>query len=426
MRVAAAILVVLVLAGCGGSAGVSGDGASIAPSTADAFLALDSHPNASQWPAFAALLDRFPVQDPVLTKLQTLKLGSEVDLVALGKSLVVLTRGSAQIPGFMSKKIGGWTAFAHDASAFNALVGNATLASSQSYKAAMATLPGNVLARAYAGPHAARRLVTALPDRVQVVRVPFGRHGPGSGPPIAIERTPWAAAAIVAGSHSVTLEVHARILPPANVVFSGSVFMQVPVPAYRARLIDEIPADAVAVADFQLAPSEFELTATPDLPAPVRALARKSATFLSALDTVLGGETAIYVRRGREVTLVTQPSDTKTASEQVAALAPLFPRVTLHTTIFGGELVVSTSLRGLAAFRAAGAKLSADPTFRQANLPADTTGFIYGDLRSGSSGFAVIAPLFGLPVPKGPEKLLVAYGTRLGSQATSVLFLRTP
>ena len=425
MRIAAVALVVLALAGCGGSAGVSGGGASLAPSTADAFVALDPHLSASQWPAIDALLARFPVQDPVLSKLQALKLGGVVDLVALRKSLVVLAHDSAPIPGFVSKKIGGWTAFAHNATSFDSLGGHATLASSQSYKAAMATLAGNVVARAYAGPAAARRLVTALPDRVVVMRVPFGRRGPGTGPTIANERVVWAAAAVVAESHAVTLEAHARILPAANVILSGSVFMQVPVPEYQPRLIDEIPADALAVADFQPAPSEFELTATADLPAPVQALAKKSSTFLNTLDTVLGGETAIYVRAGNEVTLVTQPADTKTAAEDVAAAAPLFPGVTLHTTVFGGELVVSTSARGLAAFQAAGAKLSADARFRQAKLPATTTGFLYGNLRAGSSALAVIAPLFGLPVPTSPEHALLLYGTRIGSQASSVLFLQT-
>ncbi|HET8893153.1 MAG TPA: hypothetical protein VFM96_03545 [Gaiellaceae bacterium] len=424
MRVATLAFVVLALAGCGGSAGVSGGAASLLPSTTDAFVAIETHVNASQWPAIEALLRRFPVQDPVLGHLQTL--GGEVSIASVGNSLVVLTRSSnVQPAGFVAKRISGWTAFARRAATFDSLGGHATLASSQSYKTAMATIPSHGLARAYAGPSAARHLVTALPDRVQVLRVPFGRRGPGVGPPTANERTVWAAAAVVAGSHSVTLEAHARILPPANVILSGSVFMQVPEPEYQARLIDEIPADALAVADFQPAPSEFELTDTADLPAPVQALAKKSATFLNALDTVLGGETAIYARAGGEVTLVTQPSDTKTASEQVAALAPFFPGVTLHTTVFGGELVVSTSLRGLAAFRAAGAKLSADPTFRQAKVPTDTTGFIYGDLRSGSSGFAVIAPLFGLLVPTSPEHTLLSYGMRRGNEATSVLVLQT-
>jgi hypothetical protein len=210
VRYAAVLLVVLALAGCGGSARVSAGGASIVPSTTDALFALDPQLNARQWPAVAALLERFPVQDPVLANLQTLSLGSEVDLVDVDGALVVLTRSSqAHIPGFVSKRIGGWTAFAHDASVFAALGGSATLAAASSYVQAMKTLPGNALARAYAGPVAARSLVISLPGQTQVVPVPFGRlrrvPGGPTGPAIAVQRTVWAAAAIVAGSHAVTL-----------------------------------------------------------------------------------------------------------------------------------------------------------------------------------------------------------------------------
>jgi len=431
VRYAAVILVVLALAGCGGSAGISGGGASVVPSTADAFVALDTRLKTNQWPAVAALLERFPVQDPLLSKLRTLKLGHEIDLVAVRGSLVVLTRSShAQLSGFVSKKIGGWTAFAHDAATFDALGSNTTLASSSSYRQALKTLPSGALARAYAGPAAAQRLVTTMPGQIQVVVVPFGRRrrlpgAPRGGRPIATEQTVWTAAALVAGSHDVTLVAHARVLPPSNDVLATASYMQVPVPAYPARLVDEIPADALAVADFQVQQGEFELTDPAALPPALQTIVKQTPSFLNALDTTLGGETAIYVRPGNEVTLVTQPNDTKAASDQVAAVAPLFPGVKLHVTVFGGELVVSTSQRGLDAFRAAGARLATSPDFRQAGLPAATTGFVYGDLRSGSAAFGIIAPLFGLPVPAGPEHALLSYGTRKGSDATSILVLQT-
>jgi hypothetical protein len=429
MRYTAACLVVLALAGCGGSsAGVSGGAASIVPSTADAFFALDSHLNASQWPAVAALLERFPVQDPVLAKLQTLKLGREIDLVDVSGSLVILTRSSAQLSGFVSKKIGGWTAFAHNSSTFASLGGNATLASSREFKQAMATIPAAALARAYAGPGAANRFHTGMPGQDQIVRVPFGRvraGGPAPSSPTAAEQTLWAAAAVVGGSHDVTLEAHLRVLPPSSDVLATATFMDVPLPEYPARLIDEIPADALVVADFRIGPSEFELDDAADLPAPLFALSQKSASFLNAVDTILSGETAIYVRPGNEITLVTQPSDTATAAAQVAALAPLFPGVHLHVSVLGGEIVVSTSKGGLDAFRGSGAKLASSADFRRMGLPPETTGFVYADLRKGSAALALIAPFFGLSVPAGPEQALLSYATRIGTQASSVLFLQT-
>lgn len=439
MRCGTLILVVLVLAGCGGSAGVSGGGASLVPPTTDAFVALDTHLSASQWPAIDALLQRFPVQDPVLAQLQTLKVGREVDLVALGNSLVVLTPSSnVRLQGFASKRVGGWTAFARDATTLDAIGGKATtLASTRSYKNAIATLPGNALARAYAGPAAARHLLTLLPGQEQVVSVPFarrrtlpGRRGGQRAAAVATEQTVWAAAALVAHAHEVTLEAHARVQPPPASVLTLSNYMQIPVPPYPARLVDEIPADVLAVADFQIGTGELEATDPADLPAALRKLAVASPSLLNQLDTILGGETAIYARAGNELTLVTQPADTKAATDAVGAVAPLLHGTRLHVTVFGGELVVSTSQKGLAAFRGGGAKLSADAMFqkltRAARLPETTTGFVYADLRSGSAPFAAIAPLFGLSVPKAPERALLLYETRTGRNAGSVLFLQAP
>ncbi len=433
MKVGALVLVVFVLAACGGStgSGVSGGAASIIPSTSNEFFAIDVHVNESQWPAVAALLDRFQVKDSVLAQLRTLKLGREVDLANVAGSLVVLARSSGPIPGFASKKFGSWTAFARDAATFDSLGGKTTLVSTQSFKQAMATIPSHALARAYAGLGAADWFRTGLPGQFQVLRVPFGRvrgGGRGGAPqsPTAIEQTVWAAAAVVAGSHDVTLETHAHVVPPSNDVLATATFMDVPLPEYPARLIDEIPGDALAVADFKIGPSEFELADAADIPAPLLALSQKSASFLNAVDTIIGGETALYVRPGNEITLVTQPYDTTTAAGQVAALAPLFPGVKLHIGVLGGELVVSTSQGGLNAFRGNSAKLASTADFRQLGLPPETTGFVYADLRKGSSALALIAPFFGLRVPTGPEQALLSYATRVGTQAGSVLFLQTP
>lgn len=424
MKAGALVLVVFVLAACGGGtgSGASGGAASILPSTTAAFVALDTHLSASQWPAVAALLKRFPVQDPVLEQLQTLKLGGEVDLAEVGKSLVVLTRSpDAHLPGFVSKRIGGWNAFAHDATSFDALGGNATLASARSYKNAMSTLPSGALARAYAGPAAAKQLLTTLPGQERVLRT----RTPGSD--LTTEQTLWAVAAVVRRGNDLRLESHARVRSP---VPTDSAFIQVPAPPYPARLVDEIPADAVAVVDFQIQTGELELTDQADLPAALQKLVVASPPLLNQLDTVLGGESAIYARPGGELTLVTQPADTNAAIGEVGAIGAFLPGMKLHVTVFGGELVVSTTQQGLAAFRAGGAKLSSDPTFqkvtRAAGLPATTTGFVYSDLSRGAAAFASIAPLFHVFVPKAPERALVFYETRSGRDAGSVLFLQTP
>ena len=52
---------------------------------------------------------------------------------------------------------------------------------------------------------------------------------------------------------------------------------------------------------------------------------------------------------------MTSPADTAAAQRE---LAYLFPKGGLHVTTLGGQLVISTRTKGLAAFRAGGAKLS--------------------------------------------------------------------
>src|SRR5712691_5318143 len=92
----------LTAAGCGGmgSAGSSGLGgaASVAPSDAVGFVALDTNVSSSQWQTVDGLLKKFPSQGDLMTKLQQSfeqhtklnwttdvqpALGSELDLIAL-------------------------------------------------------------------------------------------------------------------------------------------------------------------------------------------------------------------------------------------------------------------------------------------------------------------------------------------------------
>jgi len=438
VRYAAVILVVLALAGCGSSSGVSAGGAWIVPSTADAFVAIDTHLNAGEWDAVEALLRRFPVQDPVLAKLRSLSLGQEVDLVALRGSLVVLTKSSdAKLgAGFVSKRITGWTAFAHDAATFVAFDSKTTLESAEAYKAAVARLPGTALARAYAGSAAAQQLLGALPGQEQVV--PTNSRGRRIVPrhvnrTVVPERYMWAAAAVVPSSHGLALETHALVLPPPDSILEISPLMQAPTQRYPTRLVDEIPADALAVADFNVSQGEFELADPASLPAPLRSAMASSPILLNQLDTILGGETAVYVRAAKpapEVTLVTQPSDTTAATQLLDTAVqgvPALSGIHLHVAVLGGELVVSTTGQGIAAFRAGGTKLSGDATFkdaaREAALPASTTGFVYANLQNGTRGLGILAPLFGVPVPAAPEKAMLVFSNRVGKDASSVLFL---
>lgn len=431
----------VVLAGCGGASAVSGGAASIVPSGATAFVALDTRLTASQWSAAETLLRRFPVQDALLEKLQALQpvLGREVDLVALGRALVLLTHPPDRTKllaeaggGVVSKEVAGWTALSPSKDALDALGGKTALASAPSYELATKSIPGGALVRAFASAGSpAQQLLGTLPGQEQVAVTPLRRGSFRRG--IAAERFAWAAAWLVPDAHGLRLEAHAHVQPPPQSVLERSSLVQAPVLPFEARLVDEIPAGALAVADFTIAPSEFELADPATLPASLRSLFAEGPTLPSQLDQILGGESAIYVQRAHplDATLVTQPPDLKAALENVASVArflrtvPALRGLRLHTATLGGELVVSTTQRAIDDFRGAGAKLSSDPAFMAAEdaarLPANTTGFVYG----GGSALGVLAPLLGIPVPATPEQGLLLYAERVGRDASSVLFLQT-
>ena len=436
----------VLLTGCGGSVGVSGGAAGLVPADALGFVVLDTHLSANEWTEVGVLLRRFPVQDPLLAELPRLQsmLGGELDLVAVGSSLVALTKPHDRTRllaklggGFSSRQVGEWTVFARNKAALEAIgTGKATLANARSYRLATASLPGGTVARAYASSAATQQLLDALPSQDQVVSAPNPRRrlpGQPISNKIASERFAWGAAGIVASSHGLVLDVHAETEPSALALLETAAYIRVPIPVYPARLVDEIPADALAVADFQVTSGEFEDADRTTLPVPLQTAFAAAPSLSGELDTILGGETVLYVRTVRpvpEVTLVTQPTDTRaaiealgTALKEVPALRPIRP----HVAVLGGELVISTTQHGLDAFRAARVHLSRDPMFNQATraagLPARATGFVYADLRQGAAALRILAPLFSVPVAMTSARALLVFDNRVGSEVSSTLFL---
>src|SRR5204862_6240698 len=127
--------------------------------------------------------------------------------------------------------------------------------------------------------------------------------------------------------------------------------------SYTSLLVDEIPADVLVVADFQAATTGFEEAPSAMLPRWLRALRATAPHVPSDLDTLLGGETAIYVRPGLpvpELTLVTQPADVEQAigvlPEVLSALKAAFPilaQLSLQHSVLRDKYVVSTSLASI-------------------------------------------------------------------------------
>jgi hypothetical protein len=180
------------------------------------------------------------------------------------------------------------------------------------------------------------------------------------------------------------------------------------------------------------------------LPKQLQQMLGSTAADLAQLDQVLGGESALYVRPGMpipEITLVTQPNDTQQATAalddlvkalKARAKGPL-AMFEIHHTVIGGQLVVSTSQKGLADFRSAGSKLSGESTFKDAQkaagMPAATTGFVYANLADAIPLVQAFGPLLGLKLPQPLQgdlsalRTLTAFGTRTGAEQSLTVYL---
>ena len=496
---AVAAATVLTAAGCGGAGGAPGSGAglgagaSVVPANTVAFVALDTDVSSGQWQAVDQLLQKFPAHDQLLTQLQKSfeqktslswnddvkpALGSELDVAVLpGASasdkpqLVVLTQPAdaskfsallAKLKagsngGGYSRQIGGWTVASDTTAALDAVQSaTATLAADNTYQDANAHLAGDSLARAYANGTEAQQLLGSLPGQSQVTQTtPTNRRarlGNATGPAVAPQSFQWGAADVVAVDGGLKVEAFARSAAPVAAILQQSTDAQTPIQPYTAHLVDEIPAGALFVADFQVAQGEFELSDPAKLPKPIQQLLQAAPQLSGQLDSILGGETAIYVRPSLpvpEVTLVTQPADTQAAVDAldsiVAALkaaAPgatgplgaLLANVQVYHALLGGELVVSTSQQGIDDFRSAGPRLSADPVFtgamQAADVPQQTTGFVYVNLEATLPLVEGIAALAGVTLPPAlqgsglkPLQTLTAFADRTRDESSFTVFL---
>jgi hypothetical protein len=443
---AVAAAAAIVTAGCA-SAGASGPGsgdgaATIVPSNAVAFIAASTDLGSSRWHGLGK---------PFLTKFKSVApaLGDELDVAMLpGKQIVGLTQPKdgaklaalAKQHSLRTRAIGGWTAVAKTSAALDA-VANATshLSDNGTFVAAMKRLPSDVLVRAYANAQEAQQLLAAIPGAEETIAVPNGVHYrfkamAVSSPRLNVGTTEflWAAAAVTSTSDGLKLEAFAK---SGGLTASGPPrYIVHPTPPYASALTDEIPSGALAVVDLKVASGMFENM--PKLPAALTKLfgAANALELPLQLDTLLGGETAIYVRPSLptpEITLVTQPADTAAASSALdQLLAELPPKsmlagVKLYRTTIGGQFVVSTTQAGLDDFRGGGAKLSTDPSFisakKQSGMGAETTGFVYANVKDALPLLA----LAGVKLPAGLPSFgtFMAYGGTTAAESTFTAFL---
>jgi hypothetical protein len=144
-----------------------------------------------------------------------------------------------------------------------------------------------------------------------------------------------------------------------------------------------------------------------------------------------------------ELTIVTQPSDTHAAE---AALADVLKTLKAQSTgplaqfdlfhaVIGGQLVASTSQKGIEDFRSGGPKLSGDSTFGQAQkgvgMPAQTTGFLFVNVKDALPLVQAFGPLLGLKLPPALQsadlsalRTLAAFGSRAGDEQSYTVYLQ--
>lgn len=441
-----ATAVALLGAGCGGGAspasggGTLGAGASVAPASSMAFVAIDSDLGSSQWLALNGLLAQIPQRDALLAKLRQSferktklswagdvrpALGPELDVAVLaGKGgaqpqAVLLTQppDRAKLDALVRKlsaasgrtlvtgEVAGWSAVAESRASLDA-VASATrhLADDPVYREAIGKLAGDALVYAYANGAEAGKLASALP-------------GAAAG---RTRQVVWAAADVVAKDGGLQLDGFVR----------SDAAGSAPEP-YSSTLVRSIPAGALAVLDFQARRE------TASQPAPSSPL----SGALQRLGNALGGESALYVSPGLPipaVTLVTQASDPQAVVDALNGLVAgaakggsggsaggldlgsLLGSIRFSHAVVGSNLVVSTSQQAIDAFKGAGQKLADDGTFAEARsasgMPERTTGFLYVNLKDALPVVQGLASLAGITFPAGGLDLgalrtLVAYGT---------------
>jgi hypothetical protein len=352
MRRALALLALpLTLAACGSSSGSLRDAARFAPPNATTFAAVDT--GDEHWRGFVRqLLGSVP---PVPRDAHT------VAFAVVDGQVHVVSRELKR-----------------------------SLADTRAYRDAVDTVPRGAHAIAFSTGADVRRRLLAFPGLVGYT----GRGAryrtirrPHSGPSLVAElRYRWGVAWQTdkdggARAQSAGLPVAVSRFPRA--------VQQLATP-YRPSLFDEIPGDALAVLDFPLGQGAFE--SLPGVPQLVRSIFHGSRYDLPLeLDALLQGETALYLRRGGEITLVSQPQDTAAAElaleQLLAARRPPWNELHVDHDTIGGQLVVSTSRRGIATFRGGGDKLSS-----RLDLPEQV------------SAVAYVAP--------GAEQALAAFGIR--------------
>ena len=412
----------LLAAGCGGTTGQPGSGAStIVPASAPAFIAIDSNTDSSQWRTIDELASKFPDKQKAVDSIkQDLvkngadwqrdvrpALGDELDFAWLdfehnGEDVVGLTqpKSRAKFKALLAKAgekvfydtFKGWAVIAPtqkliDRFEQESSTATSVLADDKAFRDSMKRLGNDAVLRAY---------VNGKP-LMQLAR----RAGGGQLEPYLdrLGTLDWMAARLAANSEGIGLDTIVHGTPGS--LFKGSAGSG----AFGAKMLGTVPGDALVYLSFHGAKGMFNgLQQNPALNAPQL---RRLAQPLQQFGRLLVGENAVYARPGPnipEVTLVATPGTlgTPIVDRMVSRLAGAPPRALnvgatrVHALASGGmgiyyadvngRFVVSDQPRGISAAAGSGKPLSESPEFRQAKeasgMPDRTWSALYVNIHA--------------------------------------------
>ncbi len=429
--VVAALAAAVLAVGCGGSGGGAAgasvpEAAALVPASAPVFISVTTAPDSEQWQLARQLVERFPGGAEALAQLPA-GLGPEVGVavLALGGAetppVALVARPEdpeafetslaegADVPVWRVLD-GGWYVVADTEavlSRFIAEAESAPLSESESFRAALETLPGDSLGLLYVN---GATLGQALASQLEQAGSPLG----GSLDPLGGRTLEWLALVLTAEPEGMRLEGVARPTDaPELASFSPELTALVPDDALAYASFGDVSSSVEALLDAMSA-QEQDLGA--DLAQVELAL---GVSLEQDLLPLFEGEHALFVRPALptpEVTLVLSPTDPPQALatlDKIVGGVPLLvqatggeaPYTVTETTIAGvsakqlefeGEdvllvyalvgdnLVLSTAAKGIADLAAGGGGLADDEGFRQASeaagVPDETSGLLYVNL----------------------------------------------
>ncbi len=421
------LLTTLAVAACGcgggGTTGVSTEsGASIVTANALAFVSVDSDLGSSQWSQMDDLLHKFPGRDKALAQLkkelvkQNLDydrdiapaLGPEVDVAVVTgptvgktafafltkpddadkfKQLVKKLEATSSDPSrTVVREVDGWYVAAQSTAAIDRVLNGSdkALSDNSTFNDALGKLPDEALAKAYVN---GEQLAGLIRDAARESSTPLDPSAVG------LDKLDFIAGSLGAEDDGVRLK-GAVSGSGANALGAGN---------FASKLIDGVPADALAFLNFRgggVTERLQELQSNPSFGAGLRQLETMLGVSFGDILELFTNEVAFYARPGAgipEFSLVLDPSD------RDKALATL-DRLAARIAAASGARVTSGMQAGHEV--SSGQKLRDSANFKDAKaaagLPDSNGGFVYVDLKS---AIPLIESLAGLAGQTPPEEV---------------------